>query len=111
MIPATFFVGFDHAIINADFTAAFVACGWGISNIGYAMMSFGIANAFGSVIAGFLTKIVGRFVVVTVNAVVHLILLVWLIYWRPDLGGLVYCVIAAVWGCVNGIWLVQINGN
>lgn len=111
LIPATLFVGFDHAIINADFTAAFVACGWGISNIGYAMMSFGVANALGSVIAGFLTKILGRYAVVVANAIVHLALLSWLINWTPNSSGLLYCVIAAVWGCVNGIWLVQINGK
>lgn len=111
LIPVTFFVGFDHAIVNADFTSAFVACGWGIPNIGYAMMCFGIANAIGSAVAGFLTKIVGRFTVVTVNAIFHLGLLVWLIHWRPEVGGTFYCAIAAVWGCVNGIWLVQINGK
>lgn len=111
LIPVTFFVGFDHSIINADFTSAFVACGWGISNIGYAMVCFGVANAVGTAIAGFLTKIIGRYTVVTVNAAIHLALLFWLIYWRPTSGGLFYCAIAAVWGCVNGIWLVQINGT
>lgn len=111
LIPVIFFVGFDHAIINADFTASFVACGWGIANIGYAMMCFGIANAVGSLVAGFLTKLIGRYTVVAITAGVHLALLLWLIQWRPVTGGIFYCAIAAVWGCVNGIWLVQINGN
>lgn len=111
LIPVTFFVGFDHALINSDFTSTFVACGWGIANIGYAMMCFGIANALGSGIAGFLTKIVGRFTVVAANAILHLVLLGWLLQWRPATGGIYYCVIGAIWGCVNGVWLVQINGR
>lgn len=110
LIPVTFFVGFDHAIINADLTSAFIACGWGISNIGYAMVCFGIANALGSALAGFLTKIIGRFTVVAVNASLHLALLIWLIRWQPVHDGLSYCLISSIWGAVNGIWLVQING-
>lgn len=75
------------------------------------MVCFGIANAVGSMMAGFLTKIIGRYTVITVNAIVHMTLLVWLIHWRPEIGGVYYCAIAAVWGCCNGIWLVQINGE
>lgn len=75
------------------------------------MMCFGVANAVGSAATAFLTKVVGRFTVVVVNASIHVALLLWLIYWRPESDGMFYCAIAAVWGCVNGIWLVQINGD
>lgn len=75
------------------------------------MMCFGIANALGSMLAGFLTKTIGRYTVITVNAIAHMTLLVWLIHWQPEIEGIYYCVIAAVWGCCNGIWLVQINGE
>lgn len=111
LIPITMFVGIDHAFINADLTSGFFACGWGISKIGYAMMCFGIANALGSGLAGLLTKLIGRFTVVAAIACIHLALLVFLLNWTPTPDGIIYCVIAAVWGLVNGIWLVQINGE
>lgn len=111
LVPVIIFIGFDHAIINADLTSAFIACGWGISNIGYAMVCFGIANALGSAVAAFLTKLVGRFPIVAVTACIHLALLGWLIQWKPVPDGLIYCVIASIWGAVNGIWLLQINGE
>lgn len=111
LLPITMFVGADHAIINVDFTASFVACGWGISKIGYAMMCFGVVNAIGSALAGILTKLAGRFAVLLGNAVIHLALLTYLVQWEAVADdGWAYCVIAGVWGLVNGIWLVQING-
>lgn len=105
------FVGADHAFINADMTAAFFACGWGISKIGYAMMCFGVVNAIGSALAGALTKMAGRFQVLLGNAVIHLSLLVWLANWRATNDAWIYCCIAGVYGLVNGVWLVQINGK
>lgn len=59
LLPITMFIGAEQAFVNVEFTAAFVACGWGISKIGYAMICFGVVNAIGSALAGVLTKLTG----------------------------------------------------
>ncbi|XP_059608380.1 UNC93-like protein [Phlebotomus argentipes] len=110
LLPITAFIGAEQAFIAVDFTASFVACGWGISNIGYAMIFFGVANAVGSALAGALTKITGRLPVLLGNLVLHSSLIFWMQFWRPEASsGLVYCLMAAVWGLADGVWLVQVN--
>lgn len=112
LVPITLFIGAEQAFVNVEFTAAFVACGWGISNIGYAMICFGVVNAIGSALAGALTKLTGQFVVLLGNTFVHVSLIVWMVNWDPVAGdSLTLCVMAAIWGLVDGIWLVQINGE
>lgn len=112
LLPITVFIGAEQAFVNVEFTAAFVACGWGISKIGYVMICFGVVNALGSAFAGALTKLVGQFWVLVGNALVHVSLIVWMINWRAVPGDApTLCVMAALWGLVDGVWLVQINGE
>lgn len=112
LLPITMFIGAEQAFVNVEFTAAFVACGWGISKIGYAMICFGVVNAIGSALAGALTKLAGQFWVLIGNTILHLSLIVWMIQWQAVAGDAwTYCVMAALWGLADGIWLVQINGE
>lgn len=112
LLPITMFIGAEQAFVNVEFTAAFVACGWGISKIGYAMICFGVVNAIGSALAGVLTKLTGQFWVLIGNTVLHVSLIVWMIQWRAVAGDAwTYCTMAALWGLADGIWLVQINGQ
>ncbi|GAB0100293.1 UNC93-like protein [Sergentomyia squamirostris] len=110
LLPITAFIGAEQAFIAVDFTSSFVACGWGISKIGYAMICFGVANAVGSALAGALTKITGRLPVLLGNLILHSSLMLWMQFWRPTASdGLIYCTMAAVWGLADGVWLVQVN--
>lgn len=34
LLPITAFIGAEQAFVAVDFTASFIACGWGISRIG-----------------------------------------------------------------------------
>lgn len=115
LIPITMLIGAEQAFVNVEFTAAFVACGWGIANIGYAMICFGVVNAIGSALAGALTKLLGQFAVLVANTLLHVSLIVWMINWRPQLGDAhaswTLCAMAALWGLADGVWLVQINGE
>lgn len=112
LVPITMFIGAEQAFINVEFTAAFVACGWGISNIGYAMICFGVANAFGSAVAGALTKLTGQLPVLVFTSCLHISLIIWMLNWTAVAGdALTYCTMAALWGLADSIWLVQINGE
>uniref|UniRef100_A0A1L8D8Y9 Putative conserved plasma membrane protein n=1 Tax=Nyssomyia neivai TaxID=330878 RepID=A0A1L8D8Y9_9DIPT len=110
LLPITAFIGAEQAFVAVDFTASFVACGWGISKIGYAMIFFGVANAAGSALAGALTKITGRLPVLVGNLLLHTSLIMWMQLWTPTpSSGVIYCCMAALWGLADGVWLVQVN--
>lgn len=112
LVPITMFIGAAQAFVNVDFTAGFVACGWGISKIGYAMICFGVVNALGSALAGALTKFAGQWTVLVGNSILHISLILWMINWEAVSGDFVtYCAMAGLWGLADGIWLVQINGE
>lgn len=89
---------------------SYVACGWGISKIGYAMICFGIANTLAAIVAGGLTKWVGRLPLLLATMALHAGLLVWMGLWvAVDSDYVTYCTMAALWGLADGVWLVLVN--
>jgi len=111
MLPITMFIGLEEAFLAVDFTRSFVACGWGISRIGFAMICFGVANAVAAGIAGALVERFGRVTLAGLCAVLNLCLLTYMYSWEAREGDyLSYCAFAAVWGICDGVWLVVVNG-
>ncbi|XP_068145994.1 UNC93-like protein [Drosophila tropicalis] len=110
MLPITMFIGLEEAFLAVDFTRSFVACGWGISKIGFAMICFGIANAVAAGIAGALVERIGRVSLAAICAILNLCLLSYMYTWEAREGDyLSYCTFAAIWGICDGIWLVVVN--
>ncbi|XP_034654989.1 UNC93-like protein [Drosophila subobscura] len=110
MLPITMFIGLEEAFLAVDFTRSFVACGWGISKIGFAMICFGIANAIAAGIAGALVERIGRITLAGLCAVLNLCLLAYMYTWEAREGDYIrYCAFAAVWGICDGVWLVVVN--
>ncbi|XP_055591536.1 UNC93-like protein [Uranotaenia lowii] len=109
LLPITMFIGLEQAFIAVDFTASFVACGIGISKIGYAMISFGLANAVAAAVTPYITKTIGRFPMILGTAVFHVVLIVFMLTWKATDQDYVYPIIAACWGLADGVWLIQIN--
>ncbi|XP_062129768.1 UNC93-like protein [Drosophila sulfurigaster albostrigata] len=110
MLPITMFIGLEEAFLAVDFTRSFVACGWGISKIGFAMICFGIANAIAAGIAGALVERIGRVTLAAICAVLNLCLLTYMYTWEAREGDyLSYCAFAAIWGICDGVWLVVVN--
>ncbi|XP_030368989.1 UNC93-like protein [Scaptodrosophila lebanonensis] len=110
MLPITMFIGLEEAFLAVDFTRSFVACGWGISKIGFAMICFGIANAIAAGIAGALVERIGRVSLAAMCAILNLCLLTYMYSWEAREGDYVrYCAFAAVWGICDGVWLVVVN--
>ncbi|XP_058834637.1 UNC93-like protein [Topomyia yanbarensis] len=109
LLPITMFIGVEQAFIAVDFTASFVACGLGISYIGYAMISFGLANAFAAAVTPYITKVIGRFPMIIATAIFHLVLIVFMLLWKPTDEYWAYSIIVACWGLADGVWLIQIN--
>ncbi|KAJ8929769.1 hypothetical protein NQ314_017506, partial [Rhamnusium bicolor] len=110
ILPITMFIGAEQAFIAADYTSAFVSCGWGISNIGFVMICFGVCNGIASIFAGSIVKLTGRSPVVCFALSLHVALIVTLLVWRPSPESkLIFFVISGLWGICDALWLVQIN--
>lgn len=74
------------------------------------MICFGIANAIAAVFASGLASCLGRYPMMLGTMTVHMGLLIWMRLWvAVDSDYMTYFAMAAVWGLVDGIWLVQIN--
>ncbi|GLV56212.1 uncharacterized protein CBL_21018 [Carabus blaptoides fortunei] len=79
-------------------------CGWGISNIGYVMICYGVTNGIPDVITGNVVKLIGRCPVVIFGILLHVVI------WRPDnTDKYMYFLTADLWGIAHAVWLVQIN--
>lgn len=111
LIPITIWIGMEQAFIGADFTQAYVSCALGISNVGYVMICFGVVNAICSVVFGSAMKFVGRVPIMVLGVVVHAILVVVLLFWRPHPDApLIFFTISGLWGVGDAVWQTQVNG-
>lgn len=110
ILPITMFLGVEQAFVGADYTAAYVACAWGISNIGYVMICYGITNSISAITMGSIVKLTGRVPVVCGAFILHLGILISLLCWAPTPDDkIIFFVVTGLWGICDGVWLVQIN--
>uniref|UniRef100_A0A182QVN0 UNC93-like protein n=1 Tax=Anopheles farauti TaxID=69004 RepID=A0A182QVN0_9DIPT len=109
LLPIVSFIGIEQAFITVDFTKSFVACGLGISYIGYAMISFGLANTVAAALTPYVTKHLGRRLLILLTFLFHAALIVFMLLWKPTDQYYQYSIIVACWGLADGVWLIQIN--
>lgn len=110
LLPIMMFIGAEQAFIAADFTVAYVTCGWGVENIGFVMICFGVCNGIASTFIGGLSRIFGRKFFISLGFILHLSLIVLLKFWVPSSQNrFVYFAISGFWGFSDAIWLVQIH--
>jgi MFS family permease len=97
--------------LSSSVSQAFVSCAWGISNIGYVMICFGVTNAVAALATGTVVKVTGRKPVMVFAFCLHLSILIFMLRWRPTPEqGLVFFVLSGLWGVCDSVWLVQVNG-
>lgn len=110
ILPISLWLGIDYAFVEAEYSAAFVACAWGISQIGYVIVVYGLLNSAGALVTGWLMEKVGSLVLVCAVGVAHLAVMVGTLLWRPAASHTaLYFVIAGLLGAADGHWAVQIN--
>ncbi|XP_025988285.2 UNC93-like protein [Solenopsis invicta] len=110
ILPITLFIGAEQAFLFADYSASFVSCAWGISNIGYVMICFGITNAIAALATGAVVKLTGRKPVMIFAFCLHLSLFIFMLQWNPTPEqGIVFFLLSGLWGVCDSIWLVQVN--
>ncbi|KAL6435483.1 hypothetical protein ACFW04_005450 [Cataglyphis niger] len=110
ILPITLFIGAEQAFLFADYNSSFVSCAWGISNIGYVMICFGVTNAIAALTTGSIVKLTGRKPVMFFAFCLHLSLFIFMLRWKPTPEqGIVFFLVSGLWGVCDSIWLVQIN--
>ncbi|XP_011629486.1 UNC93-like protein isoform X2 [Pogonomyrmex barbatus] len=110
ILPIILFIGAEQAFLFADYNASFVSCAWGISNIGYVMICFGITNAIAALATGAVVKLTGRKPVMIFAFCLHLSLFIFMLHWKPTPDqGIIFFLLSGLWGVCDSIWLVQVN--
>ncbi|KYN36192.1 UNC93-like protein [Trachymyrmex septentrionalis] len=110
ILPITLFIGAEQAFLFADYNASFVSCAWGINNIGYVMICFGITNAIAALFTGAIVKLTGRKPVMIFAFCLHLSLFIYMLRWKPTPEqGIIFFLLSGLWGVCDSIWLVQVN--
>ncbi|KHJ92886.1 hypothetical protein OESDEN_07214 [Oesophagostomum dentatum] len=112
LVPLTVFNGVEQAFVVGIFTKAFIACGLGVSQIGFVCTAFGVADAICSLVFGPLIKLFGRMPLFVFGAVNNMLMIVTLMIWplNPADKAILYVAIS-VWGMADAVWNTQINGS
>lgn len=110
LVPLTIFNGIEQAFILGDYSKAYVACAWGLHNVGLVFICYGVVNAAMSFMAGRLVKYIPRMALMLVGAAGNMSVCTTLLLWRPNSEEFFYFfVLVGLWGLSDAIWLTQIN--
>ncbi|XP_013379207.1 protein unc-93 homolog A-like [Lingula anatina] len=110
LIPITVYCSMQMGFFSSDFTKAFVSCTYGIWNVGYVMMTYGVTSSLNSIVIGRLAKRVRRPFFFTIAMLLHYGLLFTFLFWQPTPDGLlILYVLAGLWGAADAVWTTEIN--
>lgn len=74
------------------------------------MICFGVANTIAAALAASVAKLIGRNKILAITLFLHAVLLVWMHQWTAVPNDYIaYGAMAAMWGLLDGTWLVIIN--
>ncbi len=92
---------------------AYITCGWGVSNVGYVLICYGLCDAVCSIMFGTIMKHMGgRIPIFVFGALLNYGVIVAFFVWTPSKEEkAVFFVLAGLWGISDAIWQTQINGN
>ncbi|XP_076639930.1 UNC93-like protein [Colletes latitarsis] len=110
ILPIIIFIGAEQAFLFADYNASFVSCAWGISNIGFVMICFGVTNAIAALGAGSVMKLTGRKPLMIFAFCLHMGIFIFLLRWKPvPEQSSMFFLMSGLWGLCDAMWLVQVN--
>ena len=69
LIPLTIWSGLEQGFFGADFTAGYVSCAYGVDQVGYVIVTFGVCDAFCSMALSLLVRRVGRIPIFCLGAI------------------------------------------
>ncbi|XP_015917447.1 UNC93-like protein [Parasteatoda tepidariorum] len=109
LIPLSFYCGLADGFYNSDFTKSYIACAWGISQVGYVTICYGVVCAVMDCSLGFMVKYLTRMPVFLLAAASHFAMMLTLLLWRPDANNFnLYFILSGVYGIGASVWWSQI---
>jgi predicted MFS family arabinose efflux permease len=110
IIPLTIWSGMEQGYFSADYTQAYITCSWGIGNVGYVLICYGVCDAIASISFGPVIRYLGRVPIFIFGALINVAMIITMFYWKPDPSTpVIFFVIAGFWGIADAIWQTQIN--
>ena len=87
-----------------------MTCAWGIENLGYVGIVYGVCDAFAAYCFGTVVRYTGRIPVVIFAALLNLGTIITLFNWQPNPESFwLFFAIAGIWGIADAIWQTQFN--
>ncbi|XP_021916990.1 UNC93-like protein isoform X2 [Zootermopsis nevadensis] len=84
LLPITAWLGVGQVFRGSDFTIAYVSCAWGISNIGYVMIVYGVTHSVSAILTGYIVKLTGRLFTVCSAMILQIGIIITLLIWKPE---------------------------
>ncbi len=79
-----------------------------LTKVGFAMISFGIANAFGSILFGQIIKYINRIYLYLLAAFINYLAIYLMLEWKINDHNEIYLILF-MWGLADSIWQTQVN--
>lgn len=74
------------------------------------MIFFGVSNVVAAAFTGAIAKVTGRLPIMLTIMVIHGAIIIWMRVWvAVEDDYITYGAMAALWGLVDGTWLIQVN--
>lgn len=90
---------------------SYIACAWGISQVGHVTICYGVVSAVMDCSSGFLVKYLTRMPVFIMAAASHFLMFVTLLLWSPNSTNYsLYFILSGVYGIGASVWWSQIIG-
>lgn len=89
-----------------------MSCAYGVQNVGYVLIVYGVCDAICSFSFGYVIKLVGRVPIFIFGAIINAIVIVILFTWAPNPEeAYVFYILSGLWGVADAVWQTQINGE
>ncbi|KAL4235143.1 Ion channel regulatory protein UNC-93 [Mactra antiquata] len=75
--------GLTFGFLSSDFTQAYVSCSYGVKNVGFSMVVYGIFQSAGSILFGKLNQYTGHLVIYIFGCMVQIGLHLTMLIWTP----------------------------
>ena len=112
IIPLTIWSGLEQGFFAADYTAGFISCIFGVGDVGWILITYGVCDAICSLSFGVIIKYTGRPPIYILGASINLAVTITLLTWSPDYEKkYIFFILAGMWGVADAVWQTQINGK
>ena len=111
LIPLTIWCGVEQGFFISDYTVGFISCIFGVGDVGWAFITYGVCDAIASLMFGYVVKYTGRISIYLLGAAINLVVIIIMFTYPPDHEKeYVFFILAGLWGIADGVWQPQTTG-